>query len=135
MDRYADTLVVKVYSSAWLPHLRDILPELVAVQPCSRLVLRLSRNLQETPALLGGLADGQVIYGSALEGTVTFYENGLPFQANVREGHKTGFFFDQRENRKRVRDIAEGSVLRCFRVFWRVFGVCGGRRCNIGSEC
>ncbi len=128
VDRYADTLVVKVYSSAWLPHLRDILPELVAVQPCSRLVLRLSRNLQETPALLGGLADGQVIYGSALEGTVTFYENGLPFQANVREGHKTGFFFDQRENRKRVRDIAEGSVLDVFAYSggFSVYAAAGG---------
>src|SRR5690606_24986946 len=35
-------------------------------------------------------------------------EYGLNFRVDVREGQKTGFFLDQRENRQRVRALAAG---------------------------
>jgi 23S rRNA (cytosine1962-C5)-methyltransferase len=35
-------------------------------------------------------------------------EYGLNFRVDVREGQKTGFFLDQRENRQRVRELARG---------------------------
>ena len=42
-------------------------------------------------------------------------EFGLRFSVNVAEGHKTGFYLDQRHNRQRVRALAEGlDVLDCF---------------------
>lgn len=114
VDRYAETLVVKLYTAAWLPHLRDVLHALVAVQPCERLVLRLSRNMQDTP--LYGLADGQTLIGEPPTAPVIFKENGLYFAADVIEGHKTGFFFDQRDNREHVRELsfAGASVLDVF---------------------
>ena len=44
-----------------------------------------------------------------------FREHGLEFAADVSAGQKTGFFLDQRENRARVRRLAEGrSVLNLF---------------------
>ena len=39
---------------------------------------------------------------------VLFTENGLRFEADVRQGQKTGFFLDQRENRARVEALARG---------------------------
>jgi 23S rRNA (cytosine1962-C5)-methyltransferase len=42
-------------------------------------------------------------------------ENSLKFKVNLETGHKTGFYLDQRDNRLRVRTLAEGrDVLDCF---------------------
>lgn len=118
VDRYAGTLVLKLYSAAWLPHLRDVVPALSNVQPHDRLVLRLSRGVQAV-AGTHGLHDGQIAYGAALDGPVQFRENGLHFAADPVHGHKTGFFCDQRDNRVRVRDYvreraAGGRILDLF---------------------
>jgi 23S rRNA (cytosine1962-C5)-methyltransferase len=46
---------------------------------------------------------------------VIFSESGLRFEADVLRGQKTGFFLDQRENRRRVGSLARGrSVLNAF---------------------
>ncbi len=47
--------------------------------------------------------------------SVTFLEHGLHFRADIRSGHKTGFYLDQRENRLLLGQHAEGAeVLNCF---------------------
>ena len=48
----------------------------------------------------GGDARGKVLWGEAPSGPVKFTEHGVKFMADVVEGQKTGFFLDQRENRK-----------------------------------
>jgi 23S rRNA (cytosine1962-C5)-methyltransferase len=108
VDRYAGTLVMKLYSAAWLPHLGDLLPVLVDTVGAERLVLRLSRQVAEGETF--GLWDGQTLYGPPPEGPIRFRENGLWFAADVLDGHKTGFFFDQRENRSRVGELAAGKA-------------------------
>ena len=46
---------------------------------------------------------------------VEFAEDGLRFVAEVERGQKTGFFLDQRENRRLVGRLAQGrDVLNCF---------------------
>ena len=50
-----------------------------------------------------------------LDRPVLFLENGLRFEADVLRGQKTGFFLDQRENRRNVEALARGrSVLNLF---------------------
>jgi 23S rRNA (cytosine1962-C5)-methyltransferase len=125
VDRYADTLALKLYSAIWLPHLVALIAGLQAVQPCARMVLRLSRNMTAPP----GVRDGQVILGPALTGPIIFRENGLKFAADVAQGHKTGFFFDQRDNRARVRDrAARRRVLDVFAYTggFSVYAAAGG---------
>lgn len=42
-------------------------------------------------------------------------ENGIPFYADIKEGQKTGFFYDQRENRVFLKPfIRDAEVLDCF---------------------
>jgi 23S rRNA (cytosine1962-C5)-methyltransferase len=83
--------------------------------PSERLVLRLGRATGERPEHLHGLRDGQILSGPDLEGPILFRENGLHFEADLIRGHKTGFYFDQRDNRARVERLARGkAVLNVF---------------------
>lgn len=115
IDRYDATLVVKLYTAAWIPHLADLRAALDEVCPSRCIVLRLSRDLMRRPELLYGLADGTVLVGPAPEGPALFTENGLWFAADVLRGQKTGFFFDQRDNRARAGKLAAGR--RTLNVF------------------
>jgi 23S rRNA (cytosine1962-C5)-methyltransferase len=46
---------------------------------------------------------------------VVFLENGIRFEADVLRGQKTGFFLDQRENRREIGELARGrEVLNAF---------------------
>lgn len=119
IDRYDRTYVVKLYSAAWLPHLEPLLTALVENQNPTAIVLRFSRRLEQDGALFG-LHDGQVLLGNVPESGVSFLENGLQFEADVVAGQKTGFFLDQRENRRRVEALAAG------RRILNVFAYSGG---------
>ncbi|WP_342662740.1 class I SAM-dependent rRNA methyltransferase [Gelidibacter mesophilus] len=108
-DVYANVLVVKLYSAIWFPYLKDILELLIAVSGCETVVLRLSRNLQANNHF--DLQDGMVLYGELENEEVEFVEHGVLFTANVIKGHKTGYFLDHRENRKRVGVLAKGKTV------------------------
>ncbi len=113
LDRYDATLALKLYTAAWLPRLREVAGLLAAED--NRLVLRLSRNIAQSARAQFGYEDGQMLHGAALEGPVVFLESGLRFEADVLRGQKTGFFLDQRENRRTVESIAAGRrVLNLF---------------------
>jgi len=108
IDRYAETCVLKLYTTAWLPHLADVVAGVTAVAHPQTIILRASRDVA-APLADVGLADGAVLHGRPLSGPVVFRENGLYFAADVVRGQKTGFFLDQRDNRARVEDLAAGA--------------------------
>ncbi|KAA3634793.1 MAG: class I SAM-dependent rRNA methyltransferase [Bacteroidetes bacterium] len=115
VDLYAGVLVVKLYSRIWLPYLKMVVPILMKQSKAQTLVLRLSRSLQRISAQLHGLHDGQVLSGELPEESVIFREYGLRFSANVIKGHKTGFFLDHRDNRRKIGTLSKGkSVLDIF---------------------
>ena len=115
LDRYDTTYVLKLYSAVWLPRLNDVVRWISeAIRP-ERLVLRLSRNIQPEAEAKFQLREGQMLVGVAPDGPVMFQETGIRFEAEVVRGQKTGFFLDQRENRRRVEKLAVGrDVLNAF---------------------
>ncbi|MEY2408381.1 MAG: rRNA (cytosine1962-C5)-methyltransferase [Verrucomicrobiota bacterium] len=134
LDRYDDSYVLKLYSAAWMSRLPHIAALVVNELAPGKIVLRLSRNIEETAGLLG-IEDGQVHTppagrpagdasamppaftsdGDGWNGMVTFLETGLRFEADLVRGQKTGFFLDQRENRRRVEGLArDRDVLNAF---------------------
>ncbi|MEZ5381136.1 MAG: class I SAM-dependent methyltransferase [Microthrixaceae bacterium] len=106
-DRYGDTLVVKLYSPVWFPHLGQLVVALRRVTGASSVVLRLARTVAAGATF--GLSDGDVIAGQLPDVPVRFTEGGLSFEADVRSGQKTGHFLDQRANRLRVGRLAAGA--------------------------
>ena len=115
LDRYASTLVLKLYTGAWLPHLAEVREAIDAVLAPERLVLRLARAIARACEERAGLLDGAILAGPPLDAPVLFRENGLAFRCDPVHGQKTGFFLDQRENRARVGELARGKrVLNAF---------------------
>jgi 23S rRNA (cytosine1962-C5)-methyltransferase len=143
LDRYGTTLVLKIYTAAWLPGLDETIRLIRTELKPERMVLRLSRNIQTVAERDFGRFDGDSLEeismsreaGEGREGqmtalgpgifpntlrardnsSVTFLETGIRFEANVWSGQKTGFFLDQRENRRRVETLSHASeVLNAF---------------------
>ncbi len=52
-----------------------------------------------------------VLFGEAPDGTVIVRENGLRYAVDLLTGHKTGFYLDQRENRRKVAAYAAGAQM------------------------
>jgi 23S rRNA (cytosine1962-C5)-methyltransferase len=114
LDRYDSTYVLKLYSGVWFSRICEILDAIIAVVNPERVVLRLSRNIQ-TEARTRELSESQMLMGGPPTGPIHFLESGLTFEADVLKGQKTGFFLDQRENRRRVESLASGkAVLNAF---------------------
>lgn len=115
LDRYDQTLVLKLYTSAWFSRFAEISGLFIAQLQPMRLVLRLSRNIQAAACATISAEDGQILFGDKLEARPTFLESGLRFETDVCRGQKTGFFLDQRENRRIVESLVKGrTVLNTF---------------------
>jgi 23S rRNA (cytosine1962-C5)-methyltransferase len=112
VDRYQDTLVAQVLSAGaefWKDSLVDLLVELTGVTRVferSDVDVRRLEGLQErTGPMRGRFEDHKVL----------ICENGLNFWVDFEQGHKTGFYLDQRQNRARLQSYAQGrQVLNCF---------------------
>jgi 23S rRNA (cytosine1962-C5)-methyltransferase len=122
--------VLKLYSAIWFERLDEIRAIVQEELKPERIILRLSRNIQEA-AGKRNLKDGLVIDGAELEGAVQFLENGIKFEADILKGQKTGFFLDQRENRREIGLMAKGkTVLNAFSFSggFSVYAAAGGAR-------
>ena len=112
LDRYDTTLVMKIYTAAWLERIEQICELLKQRLDPETILLRASRNLglpNETKLLFAKNPD------ATPEAAVVFLENNIRFEADVWRGQKTGFFLDQRENRRIVETLSRGSsVLNAF---------------------
>lgn len=128
VDVYAAVAVLKLYSGIWLPYLDLLTAELVAELQPAALLLRLSRNVAKEA---GDDLEGKILHGSLPDPVVTFKEYDVVFQANVVDGHKTGYFLDHRSNRHQVGMMARGmTVLDVFAYAggFSVHALAGGAR-------
>jgi len=110
VDRYDRFAVVKLYSAGLTPHrgaiveaIRGELPDLAGV---------FGRDeIGRDDADDGGGDDapkGKVLWGAEPPERIAIDEHGMTILVDVRRGQKTGFFLDQRENRRMVRDLGRG---------------------------
>jgi 23S rRNA (cytosine1962-C5)-methyltransferase len=126
VDRYDDVLAVQL-NTAGAERLREeLLAALREVLAPRRIVLRNdapSRRIEGLPEAVETIGDGA-------EETV-IRENGAEFLADLGGGQKTGWFFDQRENRARVAALVDGARVLDAYSYAGGFGVlaaCRGAR-------
>ena len=112
VDRYADTLAVQVGSAALAPFMPGIVAELRRVTNASAVRV----TVAEDEVAREGLAlDTFAALGTPPAQPVRIRENGLLFDVDLAGGQKTGYFLDQRDNRRRVAAWARGRrMLSCY---------------------
>lgn len=121
VDRFNDILVVQILSLGIEQRKDILLPALVRIlredgQAISGVYERNDVAIREKE----GMAQGKGWYllpgEAAPESTVTeITENGVRYHVDFENGQKTGFFLDQKYNRREVARLARGkTVLDCF---------------------
>jgi 23S rRNA (cytosine1962-C5)-methyltransferase len=117
VDDYAGHLAVQFHS--WgLERLKPrILEALKALSGCQAIVDRSDNSFRTKEGLAPskGVLWAAPGFDEAGLAQVAFEEDGLRFKADLIEGHKTGFFLDQRPSRALARSLASGR--RCLDVF------------------
>ncbi len=111
-DRFGDVVVVQL-TSAGAEKWRDaIVAGLVQATGCRAVYERSDSDVRGMEGL--GPTTG-CVYGALPEEPLTIVENGVRMEVDVVGGHKTGFYLDQRDNRRLTGTLARGrSVLNCF---------------------
>jgi len=97
VDRFNDWLVVQWTSSALQQRQDVIIETLQAELNPTGIWLRTERGIREQEGL--NVEDG-LLRGTAPDGPVLIEENGLTFEVDLQAGQKTGYYFDQRDNRQ-----------------------------------
>jgi 23S rRNA (cytosine1962-C5)-methyltransferase len=128
VDRYADQLVLQASSAGAAAQRERIARVLAAATGLSSVYERSEGEVLE----LEGLTPRRgALLGPEPTEAIAVQEHGLRFAVDVRAGHKTGFYLDQRDNRALVRELAAGrDVLDGF-CYTGAFGLCaaaGGAR-------
>lgn len=126
VDRYADTAVVQ-FLSVGVDRWREIVAKILLDLPGMRRVYE--RSDVEVRRLEGLEPRAGLLRGEEPPERLRIREHGLAFWVDVRRGHKTGFYLDQRPNRQLVRRLARGKrVLNAFAYTggFAVYALAGG---------
>lgn len=111
-DRYADTVVLQLLSTG-AERWRDTIADALAALPGIKRVIE--RSDADVRALEGLEPRSGLLRGTAAGTPLIVTENGLKFSVDAEQGHKTGFYLDQRDNRLALRKMArDKTVLDCF---------------------
>ncbi|HEY5876002.1 MAG TPA: class I SAM-dependent rRNA methyltransferase, partial [Ilumatobacteraceae bacterium] len=104
-DRYGAFVVVELTTAGaerWRDTIADTLaglPGVDGVYERSDIDMRQREGLDQRVGLLRGVEPPELL---------TLEEDGATFAVDVRRGHKTGFYLDQRESRSAIADLAPG---------------------------
>jgi len=120
IDHYDTTLVCQLLSAGAEYNRAHIISALETLYPEHSIYDRSDVDVRKKEGLepVKGLIKGD----EPLELT-TVKENGVDILVDIVNGHKTGFYFDQRDNRRIAGDLCKGkTVLNCF-SYTGTFGI------------
>ncbi|AIQ76007.1 class I SAM-dependent rRNA methyltransferase [Paenibacillus odorifer] len=104
VDRFGDILVVQLLTLGMDKRRAEIVEALVQVMAPRGIYERSDVSVRE---LEGMEQTTGLLYGECPR-HVTVSENGLKLVVDIEEGQKTGYFFDQRENRASIAPLMKG---------------------------
>ena len=105
IDRYGDTLYCDVYSLGIFQRLPKWLPLLHELCGTKHVRVHVDHDLGSLEGIKPSLVKD--LTASAPD-KVRIREHGVKYEVDFAEGHKTGFFCDQRDNRKRFGELVKG---------------------------
>ncbi len=111
-DQYGATVVVQLTSAGAEKWRAAIVDALAKATGCARIY---ERSDSEVRGLEGLEPTTGWLLGEAPAGEIVIEEHGVKLAIDIVGGHKTGFYLDQRDNRRMVAELAQGRrVLNCF---------------------
>lgn len=112
VDRYSSFLVCQFLSAGVQFWKTQIINELKSIEGIKGIYERSDSEVRKKEGF--DLCKG-LLWGEIPPQEVEIEEEGLKFNVDIINGHKTGFYLDQRVNRQIVRSSSEGKeVLNCF---------------------
>jgi len=103
VDRYADVLSIEVHSLGMFQRLPNWLPHLHRRLGTQRTLIEVDERI----ARIEGIGGAAKLCDPVR--SVKIQEHGIRYEVNFEQGHKTGFFCDQRENRRRFATLTKGA--------------------------
>lgn len=124
IDRYGDVLSCQINTAgmdALWSHIEEALKTLIKPKT---IILKNDTASRETEGLE---MEVKLSYGS-LDGAVQIEENETKFLVDLLEGQKTGWFFDQRDNRAWVAEMSKGKSIIDIFCHTGGFGITAGKK-------
>jgi 23S rRNA (cytosine1962-C5)-methyltransferase len=112
-DRYDHQLVVQLQAPGVQAQWEVLLEALCEASGCTDVFDRSDSALRQRE---GMAARSGVLRGAEPAERIRVHENGLAYWVDVRRGHKTGFYIDQRDNRRLAHDLTRELARRLGRA-------------------
>ncbi len=106
IDRFNEACVIQSFSAGMDRHLPLICDVVASIFHPSSIIIRNESVLRE---LEGIPLYKKIVLGSENNAQQIIYDAGISYKTHLFEGHKTGFFLDQRENRRMIRKLAQNA--------------------------
>ncbi|AZZ98651.1 class I SAM-dependent methyltransferase [Pseudoalteromonas sp. R3] len=112
IDKFDNYLVCQLLSAGAERHKGEIVQALRTLFPECHIYERSDVDVRKKEGLEKTTG---VLWGDEPEAPVVIMENGLKIEVDIKSGHKTGFYLDQRDSRAALERFSKGkSVLNCF---------------------
>ncbi|MBC7614600.1 MAG: class I SAM-dependent rRNA methyltransferase [Pedobacter sp.] len=112
VDKYADFLSVQILSTG-IETVKGTIIDILSKVLKPKGIFDRSDATARTHE--GITAENGLLWGEAPAEFIAVKENGITYHINIAEGQKSGFYCDQRDNRRILAEYAKGkSVLDCF---------------------
>jgi 23S rRNA (cytosine1962-C5)-methyltransferase len=134
VDRYADYLVLQPTALALAVRLPQLVPMLVELLRPQGIMVRTEHDIVRAEGL--ELKDGP-IWGNVPTEPILIRDHGLSYAVDLTEGQKTGFYLDQRENRRVAAGYFRGRRVLdmfCYAGGFALTAAAGGAREVLGVD-
>ncbi|MBF6569097.1 MAG: class I SAM-dependent rRNA methyltransferase [Candidatus Binataceae bacterium] len=133
VDRYHEVLVIQLLS-AGMDRMREAIIAALKHLIRPRAIIERSQGAVRRQE---GLADRSGIVTGDAPGPAIVSENGVRIEVDFEHGQKTGYFLDQRENRRRIMDLAADARvldLCCYSGSFAIAAAKGGARETVAVD-
>lgn len=105
IDRYGDCCVVQINNLGLEAYRDDIAELLISITDGSSVLFRNDGGKREE----NGLSESENIEYGDVPALITIDENGCAFEVPIKDGQKTGWFYDHRDNRAKVAALSKDA--------------------------
>jgi 23S rRNA (cytosine1962-C5)-methyltransferase len=106
VDRFGDVLSAEIFSLGMYQRAEALLARLSAFCGTRHTIISVDAQVHGQE---GFLAESVASGGAPRQATIT--EHGTRFRVNFGDGHKTGYFCDQRDNRRQLAEFCRGKTV------------------------